>query len=325
MQAALLAIPFLIGALVLEAVSREEGLLPAGVIAGPVLLIALALVIRVPTRRYNARGYQISADRLRVVRGLLWRSDTVVPFGRVQHIDVDQGPLERFFRHCHADAAHRGQPQCQRGAARSGRGIGARDARGYPRPYPPGKPVSPDSPGLARRTAPLSVVTGTFAVLQNVIVPAIAIGISGIGGSGRFLLAVGMVVAAVVLGSVGGYLRWRRLTYTVGEADIRVESGILSRAARSVPYERIQDVSIEAKLVPRLLGLVAVKFETGGGRRRGISRSGTSPRPRASVCANWCARGATRNRPPPARRGRRPRAPMRTKARYCSGWSRAAC
>jgi membrane protein YdbS with pleckstrin-like domain len=96
-QAALVAIPFLIAALVAETVLREAALFPPGVIAGPVLLIALALVIRVPTRRYNARGYQISADRLRVVRGLLWRSDTVVPFGRVQHIDVDQGPLERFF------------------------------------------------------------------------------------------------------------------------------------------------------------------------------------------------------------------------------------
>lgn len=96
-QAALLSIPFLIGALVLEGVSGEAGFLPTGVIAGPVLLIALACIIRVPSRRYNARGYQISADRLRVVRGLLFRSDTVVPFGRVQHIDVDQGPLERFF------------------------------------------------------------------------------------------------------------------------------------------------------------------------------------------------------------------------------------
>lgn len=93
----LMAIPFLIGALVLEAVSRDQGLLPSGVIAGPVLLIALALIIRVPATRYNARGYQISADRLRVVRGLLFRSDTVVPFGRVQHIDVHQGPLDRFF------------------------------------------------------------------------------------------------------------------------------------------------------------------------------------------------------------------------------------
>ena len=37
----------------------------------------------------------MSADRLRVVRGILFHSDTVVPFGRVQHIDVDQGPIER--------------------------------------------------------------------------------------------------------------------------------------------------------------------------------------------------------------------------------------
>jgi membrane protein YdbS with pleckstrin-like domain len=96
-QTVLTAIPFLIGALVVEAAIRDAAVLPSGVIAGPVLLIALALIIRVPARRYSARGYQISADRLRVVRGLLFRSDTVVPFGRVQHIDVDQGPLDRFF------------------------------------------------------------------------------------------------------------------------------------------------------------------------------------------------------------------------------------
>jgi uncharacterized protein len=91
------AIPFLVAALVVEAVLRDKALLPPGLIAGTVLVIALALVIRIPQSRYNARGYQISADRLRVVRGLLWRSDTVVPFGRVQHIDVDQGPLDQFF------------------------------------------------------------------------------------------------------------------------------------------------------------------------------------------------------------------------------------
>ncbi len=93
----LMAIPFLIAALVLELVNREEALIPSGIIAGSVLLIAILLILRIPARRYGARGYQMSADRLRVVRGLLFRSDTVVPFGRVQHIDVDQGPLERFF------------------------------------------------------------------------------------------------------------------------------------------------------------------------------------------------------------------------------------
>ena len=96
-QATLMSIPFLVGALVLESAFKGEGLFPSGIIAGPVLVIALALIIRIPQTRYNARGYQISADRLRVVRGLMFRSDTVVPFGRVQHIDVAQGPLERFF------------------------------------------------------------------------------------------------------------------------------------------------------------------------------------------------------------------------------------
>ncbi len=97
-QTTFTAIPFLIAALGAEFVVREEAILPAsGIIAGPVLLIAILLILRIPMRRYSARGYQMSADRLRVVRGLLFRSDTVVPFGRVQHIDVNQGPLERFF------------------------------------------------------------------------------------------------------------------------------------------------------------------------------------------------------------------------------------
>ncbi len=96
-QAALLAVPALIGALVVDFAARESGLVPQGAIAGTVLVIAIALVIRIPSRRYGARGYQISADRLRVVRGLLFRFDTVVPFSRVQHIDVNQGPLERTF------------------------------------------------------------------------------------------------------------------------------------------------------------------------------------------------------------------------------------
>ena len=93
----LTAIPFLIASVVVELALREKALFPPGLLAGIVLVIAVVLILRIPQRRYGARGYQMSADRLRVVRGMLFRSDTVVPFGRVQHIDVNQGPLERFF------------------------------------------------------------------------------------------------------------------------------------------------------------------------------------------------------------------------------------
>ncbi|MEO1731179.1 MAG: PH domain-containing protein [Pseudomonadota bacterium] len=120
--------------------------------------------------------------------------------------------------------------------------------------------------GEPQHTAPLSVIVGTLASLQNAIVPAAAVtfGSGGLAGPGLF---IGLFVAAAiaVVGTIFSYIRWQRLTYTVGEQDIRVESGVLSRSARSVPYERIQDVSLEQKLLPRLLGLVAVTFETGAG------------------------------------------------------------
>lgn len=92
-QALLTAIPFVIGAVVLE----TADLLFPGAFLVPVVLAFAFIAIKVPLRRYHARGYVMGPDRLRVARGLLFRSDTVVPFGRVQHIDVDQGPLERAF------------------------------------------------------------------------------------------------------------------------------------------------------------------------------------------------------------------------------------
>ena len=89
----LFVLPFAIGALAMEI----AGVLPRGAFLVPVLLLAIWLIVRAPLRRYHARGYQMGGDRLRVVRGLLFQSDTVVPFGRVQHIDVHQGPIERAY------------------------------------------------------------------------------------------------------------------------------------------------------------------------------------------------------------------------------------
>ena len=92
-QTLLFALPFVAGALAAEV----QGLLFAGAFLVPVVLVFALLAIMVPLRRFNARGYDMGADRLRVVRGLMFRADTVVPFSRVQHIDVEQGPLERAF------------------------------------------------------------------------------------------------------------------------------------------------------------------------------------------------------------------------------------
>lgn len=89
------AIVIAVAGIVLDLVARTEAGFPFGVIQFPAFAIALFIALRVPLARYNARGYQMGGDRLRVVRGVLFHSDTIVPFSRVQHIDVDQSPIER--------------------------------------------------------------------------------------------------------------------------------------------------------------------------------------------------------------------------------------
>ena len=63
----------------------------------PALLIGVWLVFIAPARRFTRWGYQFGTDQLRIARGYLFRSDTVVPLGRIQHIDVREGPIMRRY------------------------------------------------------------------------------------------------------------------------------------------------------------------------------------------------------------------------------------
>jgi uncharacterized protein len=89
----ILAVFGIFGAVVLEIAA----ILPRGAVLIPVILLMAYLVWYVPKRRYARWGYDMSNDRLRVSRGYMFYSDTVVPLGRIQHIDVDQGPIQRWY------------------------------------------------------------------------------------------------------------------------------------------------------------------------------------------------------------------------------------
>lgn len=120
-------------------------------------------------------------------------------------------------------------------------------------------------PSEAKRTDPLSFAVRAVGSLQNAFVPMAAAYFSMRDTPWGLIAAIGIGALVVAVSAGFAFISWRKLTYTVGAEDIRVESGVISRAARSVPYERIQDVSLEQKLLPRFFGLVSVKFETGAG------------------------------------------------------------
>lgn len=102
-QVKVLRIRTMLAAAVLVAASYAAGLalretpVPPYALPGAMLLLALVAVIVLPRRRYRAWGYKEGEEELAIRRGMLVRVRTIVPFGRVQHIDVAQGPIERRF------------------------------------------------------------------------------------------------------------------------------------------------------------------------------------------------------------------------------------
>ncbi len=66
--------------------------------AGGVVLVALALlglVFAVLRRQFRAWGYAEREDDLVVRRGVMFRRTSVVPYGRMQFVDVTAGPFDR--------------------------------------------------------------------------------------------------------------------------------------------------------------------------------------------------------------------------------------
>jgi len=80
-------------------------LIVLGVVASSVVAYALAAAAAVATlallpfvsRRYHSWGYAEREDDLLVRRGVAFARLSVVPYGRMQFIDVTAGPLERVF------------------------------------------------------------------------------------------------------------------------------------------------------------------------------------------------------------------------------------
>ena len=126
--------------------------------------------------------------------------------------------------------------------------------------------VDPETPKVdeGHRLHLSSLLVGFITGIPQLIFPIVA-AVFGTRGTGNPMISVIAVTAILFFSLFFRWLSWIRFRYYIGEHDVRIESGILSRTARSIPFERIQDVSIEQKPLARIFSLGEVKFETGGG------------------------------------------------------------
>ena len=96
-RVAILVIVLIAAALTVDFSILRETPVPAGLASGVVALLGLAAVAWLPRRRWRAWGYREGDEELDIRQGRLFRVRTLVPFARVQHIDVAEGPVERAF------------------------------------------------------------------------------------------------------------------------------------------------------------------------------------------------------------------------------------
>lgn len=81
---------------------------------------------------------------------------------------------------------------------------------------------------------------------------------------GTVIAVGGFILLCLILWFVSG-IWWRRLGFKLGEEEISLRRGVLSKSLRSARYDRTQAVDVVESLIARIFGLAAVRVETAGG------------------------------------------------------------
>ncbi|MCW2749497.1 MAG: hypothetical protein JWR83_607 [Aeromicrobium sp.] len=117
------------------------------------------------------------------------------------------------------------------------------------------------------RTHPLTgVVQGAIWAAAAMFGLVSSLSSGGWGNLGPSLSALIAVVGGLLLGMGFGFLRWLFTRYVIDGTELRINTGVITKASRRIPYERIQSVDIAEPLVARLFGLAELRIEMAGGK-----------------------------------------------------------
>ncbi|RJX44584.1 hypothetical protein DM826_02940 [Halonotius aquaticus] len=115
------------------------------------------------------------------------------------------------------------------------------------------------------KLAPLSVPYRALQKAGRLAITLVVLGSVGTGvGFGGALVAAG-IGGAIALALAYEFAYYQRYQYTFTDDTFDIESGVLNRREREIPYGRVQNVDISRNVIQRLLGLSAINLETAGG------------------------------------------------------------
>jgi putative membrane protein len=237
--------------------------------------------------RWVMRTYTVTEDRLLLDEGVLRRRHRVVPYGRVQQVDVTQRLLHRLFdvASLYVETAGesgstavelsvltRADAEALQAFVLARRRAASRQDVAPAGPAAPHRVLAEMSlEDLLLAGASHSAVVVVPAVLASIGLPWIAL----VAASGETTLATGVIaVAVLVAGSlvVAGVVAALSIVSTlVGDwewtasehgDDLRVRRGLLELRTQSLPRRRIQRITVIDNPLRRLLGVASVVLHT---------------------------------------------------------------
>ena len=122
------------------------------------------------------------------------------------------------------------------------------------------------SPPLAdgRRLHGLTLVQRVLRSLPALVFVLLPF-LGGSSGSDNWITLVFLALYATVALPliIAQYLRFQ---YWITPREVIIHSGVFTRRKRNIPLDRIQNITIERSLLPRLMGSAKVKIETAGSK-----------------------------------------------------------
>lgn len=68
------------------------------IIASGFMILVALLGLALPKLIWRSKGYQLREHDVHFRRGIVWRHVTSLPYVRVQHVELESGPIERYFK-----------------------------------------------------------------------------------------------------------------------------------------------------------------------------------------------------------------------------------
>ena len=113
-----------------------------------------------------------------------------------------------------------------------------------------------------RRLHPLSWFFTAAQAAKGFVIPLIVL-LFASGGSNYELVAALVIIPA----TAGAIIQYRVFRYQLGEEELVIRDGILTRTERHIPYTRIQNIDLVQNLLHRMLDVALVRIETASGDR----------------------------------------------------------